>query len=202
LFLYFNIYYILNIFYFKKKLVLIKFITIYLILFLIIYLSPLYDFLYDIVYLKLFSENIDISPMAYSKFDRLYDMEKGLQLFKSNFLFGIGSYNFGYYFPLITDSNIFADGTSYKKIINNIYIQILTENGIFTFFSFISIFLIIIKKFIKKRFKDKLDIIAFSFLISILIKWNAYPTYLLMFDWISLCFIIYIIWRKNVFYKC
>ena len=197
LFIYFNIYFLLMIFYFKSKTALKKWVLFYLIIFLSIYFSPLFDLLYDIIYLKLFSSNIDYSPMAYSKFDRLYHLQKGIEIFKEHYLFGIGSYNFGYYFPMITDSNIFSDGTEYKKIINNVYVQILVENGIFTFLFFISIFILIIKRFIRKRQKDILDIISISFLISILIRWNAYPTYLLMFDWISIIIIIYLLWRKN-----
>jgi hypothetical protein len=123
-------------------------------------------------------------------------------LFRENPYFGIGSYNFGYYYPLISDSQIFPTGVLSKRIINNVYVKILTENRAIVFLAFSLIPLVIIQKFLIKRSKKLLDVVALGLLVVIMIKWLAYPTYLLLYDWISIFFIRYILWRDDGGNKC
>jgi len=156
-------------------------------------ISPLSGYFKEVIISKIFAADVNDSASAYSKFDRLDVIEKAWSVFLDYPLTGVGTYNFGYYYPSYASNTVFSDGTLNKKIPNNVYIQILCENGIITFIAFVVFVITVFTLFIKKKYKNESDIVFMSLFVCILFKWLAYPTLTLIYDWISIAFIIFVL---------
>jgi O-antigen ligase len=126
----------------------------------------------------------DISnPNSFSRYDRLSSILSGLSMFESSPIFGVGIQ--GYSFALPNHANEFLDmffDYNSQRIANNIYAQILAEQGIVGF----TVMFYFIYKIIRPSFcsvaDNELVLLGFA---SVLLSWFAFPSYTNTFHWLG-----------------
>ena len=148
-----------------------------------------------LIYEKLFS--LDVNYLSASRYDRLSSILSGLRMFQNSPLFGVGIQGYSFSLPLFADDYIKQSlDWNTRRIPNNIYIEILAEQGLVGFFSFLFLLYQIMKlSFV--GFLSKININALAF-ISILLSWLAFPTYSVTFHWIGFALIRRITVNNNI----
>jgi len=130
---------------------------------------------------KLLSE--DITTNSFSRYDRLSSILSGLSMFSSSPLFGVGIQGFS--FALLDHSNEFLEkffDYNSQRIANNIYIQIIAEQGILGLLAMIYFLYIITRPAFLSVDKNYLVLLGFA---SILLSWIAFPSYTNTFHWLG-----------------
>lgn len=193
IFLFWILYFSANMLFIRKisRQALFKSLIIIISVVVLLNVSGIKEYFSEIIIEKVIYTDIAESSTAYSKFDRIDSLIKAVEIFFDYPLSGVGTYNFGYYYPLYWTEELFPDGTEFKKIPNNVYIQLLCENGIIVIIPFLIFFAIIFRRFIRIKQKKKEHLLMISLFLAILIKWNAYPSYTLVYDWVSFSIIAF-----------
>ena len=141
---------------------------------------------------KLFSE--DITTNSFSRYDRLSSIFSGLSMFSSSPLFGVGIQGFS--FALLDHSNEFLEkyfDYNSQRIVNNIYVQLIAEQGILGISAMIYFLYIIIRPAFLSVVKNDLVLLGFA---SILLSWLAFPSYTNTFHWLGFA-LLFRISRSN-----
>ena len=122
-------------------------------------------------------DNVENQNDVFSRLDRLNSTQIGINLFLDNPIFGVGTGNYDIHFNHYNLLPKFGDG-DYKKIPNNVYIEVLCESGIIAFSMFIGLIIIIVKQAQKTKNKPLVigTVISFIYLI-------AFPTYTVLYIW-------------------
>ena len=126
-------------------------------------------------------KNVDYSKDwgAFSKAQRLNYIEVAKNIFLDNPVFGVGISNFSLHFahynkfPETTYQNI----KPYKPIVNNIYMEILVEQG----FVGLTLFALFLGSLFIKIKNNMYEIAIFA---AVLVYMLAYPTYTMLFLWL------------------
>lgn len=135
---------------------------------------------------KLTGEDIDHS--SFSRYDRLASIMSGINMFMEHPFFGVGIQGYAFALPQFVDPFIdsFFDWNS-RRIANNIYIELLAEQGAVGLLAMLMVVYCICKPiFCRVR---QLSILAAGS-VSILLSWLAFPTYTVSFHWIGLAIFV------------
>ena len=126
----------------------------------------------------------ELNPSSFSRYDRLSSVMSGVNMFLENPLFGVGIQGYAFALPQFIDSFIsdFFDWNS-RRIANNIYVELLAEQGIIGLLAMLLVMFRICKP-IFHRYRQHATL-AFG-ASSILLGWLAFPTYTISFHWIGL----------------
>ncbi|TKC00460.1 O-antigen ligase family protein [Pedobacter cryophilus] len=137
-------------------------------------LSPTFKSLF---YNKLFAteESLENPNDIYSRVDRLNTSYSALIIFYHNPVLGVGLANFGRHFRHYNPLPELDLGG--KAIPNDIYVEILSECGIFAFF----IFLLFLNQIFKK---SKISLVLSSGCFVSLLYFFAFPTFSMLFIWV------------------
>ena len=133
-----------------------------------------------------------LSKWSFSKVDRTITARIGYFQGINNLFFGVGPFNYGLHYDEYNDSKTFIlnnnewslsffSKENKRSIANNVYIEVFAEYGLFGFFIFIT-FLI---KILRLSIKNKNDLITGG-IIAILISFNAFPSFIMLFVWVFL----------------
>jgi O-antigen ligase len=113
-----------------------------------------------------------------SKVKRIAFVIAGLRMFSDHPLLGVGISQFGYFYNSYQTLGIWGIAETVKLIPNNIYVELLSELGIIGFLIFTSFLLLVYRRL---RYPE-LTPLRLTF-ITMLLVWNAFPTYTMMFLW-------------------
>ncbi len=161
----------------------------------IIFVIAIGGVLYKINKLPHFATSIINRATNLSSPDRVYLDSNALQAFENNVLFGIGVGGFGPYMsinPYIIPSRSFGQIEGYGwAIVNNEYLEILSETGIVGFILFVMLFIKIIQNFIKavrvNKYKNSFErvilISTFAAMIGILVQYTTFSTLYILQIW-------------------
>jgi len=123
-----------------------------------------------------------------SYFERVYTIEKAMDAWREHPFIGIGPGSFG---PYTSFHPLIEPGSGYL-IVNNEYIELLTETGILGLATFIIILAIIIIRSIKAilraedRFIKAILIGLLTALIGILVQYNTFSILYIMHIWVTI----------------
>ena len=131
------------------------------------------------VYDKLFSENINSGN--FSKYDRIQSIKAGAEIFIRYPLGGLGIETYGFLANDFLDQSEFKfyDNT-FRRIPNNVYIEVLSQLGLFG----LSLFMYFFWRLIKKTKETSQALLGG--IISILIYWLAFPSFSVTYVWVYL----------------
>jgi O-antigen ligase len=116
---------------------------------------------------------------AVSRLDRIGSALAGIRMFLDHPVTGVGISQFGYYYRsyelfYLSDFSVFT----YKRIANNVYVELLSELGAVGFFLYAGFIFRIWQKLRATEFLEfRVGFLAMLFV------WNAFPTYTTMFLW-------------------
>jgi len=144
-----------------------------------------------IIFNKLFANEdaVSNSNEVFSRLDRLNAIWVGYNEFRDNPLFGVGTANYGLHFTHYNDFNI--DIAGFKRIPNNVYVEQLSESGLFVCICFLVYLFFLIKDSRSLRY-----VYLNTTLLVAIIYFASYPSYSILFLW--LFFAILISYRKRV----
>ena len=135
-------------------------------------------------------ENIDYSKDwgSFSRIQRLNYIKIAYQIACDNPLFGVGIANYGLYFDQYNkfEENKILKIIPYKRITNNVYFEILAEQGFVGIIIFLSILIIILNKINNPILKCQFVLVC--------VYLSTYPSYTLIFLYY---FVAYIITYQN-----
>ncbi|CAN4272554.1 O-antigen ligase-related [Methylophilaceae bacterium] len=136
----------------------------------------------DVIVDKLFG--VEITSSSFSRYDRLSSILSGLGMFEASPLLGVGIQGYSFALPMYTNDFLDAifDWNS-RRIANNVYVEILAEQGVVGLVTIgYLLYQIIRTSFVD--FMGRNVFVAFGFL-SVLISWMAFPTYTVSFHWLG-----------------
>jgi len=184
------------IFLIRKNFLKRKTFKILVIIFPFMFLATLYiantPYFQTYVFAKINTPSNILTKWSFSKVDRTITARIGYFQGVNNLFFGVGPFNYGLHYDEYNDfktfilnnndwSFSFFSKENKRSIANNVYIEVFAEYGLFGFFIFI-IFLI---KILRLSIKNKNDLITGG-IIAILISFNAFPSFIMLFVWVFL----------------
>jgi O-antigen ligase len=175
-----------NMLYIKNIKLILAVILIYAIL-AILFGSQIYD--------KLFST--EMNPDTFSRYERLSAISAAFEIFLDYPTLGSGIESFNIHLHSHANEimqKVLSNSDSIK-IVNNIYLQILSELGIVGFIIFLYINYLIYKKL-----SEDILIIKLAWL-SIIMSWFAFPSYTVSFQWLLLGLLVKVSNEKNFIHK-
>ena len=125
----------------------------------------------------------ELSDNSYSRYDRLSSILSALGMFADSPLFGVGIQ--GYSFALPNHSNEFLDNFfnyDSQRIANNIYAQLLAEQGLVGISIMLYLFYNIVRPSFVYGANRELVLLGFT---SVLLSWLAFPSYTNTFHWLG-----------------
>lgn len=139
-----------------------------------------------VILLKISGE--ELNATSFSRYDRLASVMSGINMFLAHPIFGVGIQGYAFALPQFVDSFIesFFDWNS-RRIANNIYVELLAEQGIIGLLAMLLVMFRICKP-IFRRYRQH-SILAMG-TISIFLGWLAFPTYTISFHWIGLALLV------------
>jgi O-antigen ligase len=147
----------------------------------LISLVVIYIMFSDEIIIKLTGD--DFNSTTFSRYDRVASIISGLNMFFDNPLFGVGIQGYAFALPYYADPFIQDNfDWSFRRIANNIYIEILSEQGMIG----ITAMAVLMTQICKKPFSSfRKNAIICSGFLSIAGSWFAFPTYTVSFHWIG-----------------
>lgn len=126
----------------------------------------------------------DINSLSFSRYDRIASVASGINMFTANPVFGVGIQGYAFALPRFADSFIesFFDWNS-RRIANNIYIELLAEQGLIGLAAMSLVLLRIATPTFRQLRKNA---ILCAGILSVLLGWLAFPSYTISFQWIGL----------------
>lgn len=180
-------------FYYRKRIlklnVMLKAVPVFIIGVLIFIQT---DFYQRFVYEKLFDSTKTLTQNNFSKVDRVITGKVAFYSGIENPFFGVGPANYGLHYDyynkykkIVVNRNDYFDRFAQRKneraIPNNVYLEILSEYGVFALLLFaLFLFLILTKAYYLKE-----DAIVGG-MFSIIISFNAFPSFIMLFIWVFL----------------
>ncbi|MCF7566775.1 O-antigen ligase family protein [Sabulilitoribacter arenilitoris] len=189
---------------YRKKLFTGKVLIIYPLIFIIILFSTRTEFFQYYVKAKIFQPVSHLTNGNFSKVDRYLTGRIAFKQGIDNPLIGVGPYNYALHYDYYNDykkvvknpSEWFDDFIIRKNkrgITNNVYLEVWSEYGIVGFF----LFIVFLGKTLILAFKNKNDIITGG-IIAILISFNAFPSFIMLFIWVFLAIPYAINYQKRI----
>ncbi len=130
---------------------------------------------------KLFGESIN--AFSFSRIDRLESINVAMQLFMQSPILGSGLQTYGFLCnELISGPLQEVYDYSHRRIPNNVYFEIAAELGLVGLGFFMAILFKLLRKSMRISNNEKTNL--FLGFVSILLYWNAYPTYSVLFVWV------------------
>jgi hypothetical protein len=130
---------------------------------------------------KLFEE--DVTAASFSRIDRLASIDTAFQLFVQSPLLGHGLQSYGFLANDYLDGPLLAVyDEGFRRIPNNIYIEVAAELGVVGLLIFGTLMFRLIQLIGSQRTGHASNFLAGA--IGVLIYWNAFPTYSVMFVWV------------------
>lgn len=138
------------------------------------------------VLLKLTGEEIDST--SFSRYDRIASVMSGINMFLAHPVFGVGIQGYAFALPQFVDSFIesFFDWNS-RRIANNIYVELLAEQGIIGLVAMLLVMFRICKPIFRRFRQHSVLVVGVS---SIFLGWVAFPTYTISFQWVGLAILV------------
>tara|TARA_B110000114_G_scaffold178450_1_gene211483 strand:- start:377 stop:1657 length:1281 start_codon:yes stop_codon:yes gene_type:complete len=180
----------------RKSFLKIKTLKILIIIMPFMFLACIYTvntpYFQTYVYAKINSPSNVLNKWSFSKVDRTLTARIGYFQGVNNMFFGVGPFNYGLHYDKYNDFKTFILNNNEwslsfflrenrRRIANNVYIEVFAEYGFFGFFIFI-IFLI---KILRLAIRNQNDLITGG-IIAILISFNAFPSFIMLFVWVFL----------------
>lgn len=130
----------------------------------------------------------EINPASFSRYDRVASVKSGLDMFLANPIFGVGIQGYAFALPQFVHPFIegFFDWNS-RRIANNIYAEILAEQGVVGFLVMALLVYRVCKPVLRDFRRNALLAIGAA---SIFLSWLAFPTYTVSFHWIGLAILV------------
>jgi O-antigen ligase len=121
-----------------------------------------------------------VGPSLISRLDRVGTALTGLRMFGDHPVTGVGVSQFGFYYNAYEALNLAAFNIFplEKRIANNVYVELLSELGIVGF----AIFLLFLTR-IWRHLRGRRALPLRLGFLAMLLVWNAFPSYSLMFLW-------------------
>lgn len=116
-----------------------------------------------------------------SRKERISQTTAAFNMFKANPFFGVGLSQYGYYYDEFKDSSLYEFGGDYKRIPNNVYIEILSECGIIS----LTILIVFLLRVIMRLTQTRNNILRAG-LFGMLIYFLVFPTFSIMYVWFYL----------------
>ena len=123
------------------------------------------------------------NPNTYSRIDRLSSILSGMGMFADSPIFGVGLQGYTFALPMYT--NEFIDkyfNWDAQRIANNIYVELLAEQGVIGTSFFIYLLYQVILPALNALNINVLAVLGF---LSVLGSWLAFPTYTVTFHWLG-----------------
>lgn len=132
--------------------------------------------------------NRDINPSSFSRYDRIASVKSAFNIFLANPIFGVGIQGYAFALKEYADPFIilFFDW-DYRRIANNVYAEILAEQGIIGFVAMTALLCRIVWLLIGQLRAGAVLIFA---ALSIFLSWMAFPTYTASYHWIGLAILV------------
>lgn len=132
--------------------------------------------------------NKEINPGSFSRYDRLASVKSALNMFVDNPVFGVGIQGYAFALKDYADPfiKLFYDW-DYRRIANNVYAEILAEQGVIGLAAMVALLTRIAWPIIAD-FRDRA--ILFVAVMSILLSWMAFPTYTVSYHWVGLAVLV------------
>lgn len=142
-------------------------------------------FVFDInhFYDKIFADSLSV--YNFSKYDRISSFYAGVEILRQYPLLGLGVEAYGFLAnDYLDQSQLKFYDFSFRRIPNNVYIEVFSEFGVIGSF----IFWIFIIKALKRL--NRSSIILAAGVVTILLYWIAFPTFSVAYIWVYLgvCF--------------
>lgn len=145
---------------------------------------------------KIFTPSNEITMDNMSKIDRMLTARIGFYEGINNPILGVGPYNYGYHYDQYNDieqkivnlskgHNDFFKRINRRAIANNVYMEVWSEYGIISFVVLMMFFVKIIKNTYKK------DYVLFAGTLGLMLSFNAFPSFIMLFIWTYLSIIMY-----------
>lgn len=130
---------------------------------------------------KLFEE--DVTAQSFSRIDRLESISAAVDLFTENPLLGHGLQTYGFLSNELLTGPLQAtyDG-SYRRIPNNIYAELAAELGLVGLIFYLGFIASLIRLAVKRTGIGRIHWLLG--LTGVLLYWNAFPTYSVIFIWV------------------
>lgn len=130
---------------------------------------------------KLFEE--EVTPASFSRLDRLESISTALQLFENAPAFGQGLQTYGFLSnELLSGPLLTIYDESYRRIANNIYAELASEMGLVGLALFCGFVLSLIRLALQRTGAGRRHWLLG--LAGVLLYWNAFPTYSVVFIWV------------------
>ncbi len=151
----------------------------------------------DVLFDKLMGS--DFNYITMSRYDRLSSIISGLKMFQHSPILGVGIQGYSFALPMFSDDffDKYFDWNS-RRVANNIYIEILAEQGLVGLTAFFYLLYQIMRSSFVCFWRGT-NIAALGF-ISILFSWLAFPTYTVSFHWLGFA-LLYRIAYSNLYAK-
>ena len=111
--------------------------------------------------------------------DRAHEMSTAWAMFQDRPILGVGLGQYGYRFAEYDRSDVEQAVERDKRIPNNVYLEILSETGVFGAAAFIGLLLVWLRQSMRKREYRPLAYAGFASLVVL----NAFPTFTLLYLW-------------------
>lgn len=130
---------------------------------------------------KIFNE--DLTAQSFSRIDRLESISVAIDLFSENPLFGQGLQTYGFLSnDLLTGPLKEIYNGSYRRIPNNIYAELAAELGLIGLVLYLGFIASLIRLVAKSNSAGRRHWLLG--LTGVLLYWNAFPTYSVIFIWV------------------
>jgi len=135
---------------------------------------------------KFFEE--EMNPASFSRYDRIASAISGLNMFEEHPIFGVGIQGYGFALPQFVDPFIETFFRwDYRRIPNNIYVELLAEQGSIGMLAMILVLYRVCKPLFSRLRQNCILAAGAS---SIFLSWFAFPTYTVSFQWIGLAILV------------
>ncbi|MFH6997902.1 O-antigen ligase family protein [Flavobacterium sp. FlaQc-57] len=185
--------FIFVLYFYRKKLlnlsILLKVIPVAIIAIVLFIQTDLYQ---KYVYEKLFDSTKTLTQNNFSKVDRVITGKVAFYSGIENPFFGVGPANYGLHYDyynkykkIVVNRNEYFDRFAQRKneraIPNNVYLEVLSEYGVIT----LALFILFLFLVLTKAYYLKEDAIVGG-IFSIIISFNAFPSFIMLFIWVFL----------------
>ncbi len=123
-----------------------------------------------------------------SLIQRLNESYHAWQMFLDHPL-GVGMGNFGYFFGRYPDlyTWLVTDFNNFKPIANNVYLEVLSEHGLFMFLLFLFVLYLMIRRLVRAR-----EFMVAAGMLLLCVYFVAFPTFRLSLIWVFWAWVIFI----------
>jgi len=141
----------------------------------------------EVVAYKVFGSPDDNTAIALSMADRKDFAQAGLKIAREFPTLGVGPSNYGLYFEKY--SQVRGLGFGKKLIANNVYVELLAESGVLGFIAFFGFTYVVVRRYLWRAKWGKVQRLTALGFASLLLMFNAFPTFAVAYVWVYLAFV-------------